>query len=200
MAEGPLFPFLVVGLGNPGSEYRNTPHNIGFEVVDALAKHWNASDFQKKFKGLLSEARLADGKILLLKPQTYMNLSGTAVAEVVQFFKLDVTSQLLIVVDDLDLPPGQLRLRAGGGTGGHNGLRSLHESLGSSEYPRLRIGIGKSETRDGASHVLSKIPKSLQSVYAQAVKDSVTGIEKNLTEGLKIAMNWVNSLGSKNES
>ncbi|MCB0404463.1 MAG: aminoacyl-tRNA hydrolase [Bdellovibrionales bacterium] len=199
MAEGPSYPFLVVGLGNPGSEYRHTPHNIGFEVVEALAKHWNAHEFQKKFKGLLAEVHRPAGKVLLLKPQTYMNLSGESVAEVVNFFKLDPASQMVVVVDDLDLPPGQLRLRKSGGTGGHNGLRSIQECLGMADYPRLRVGIGKSATRDGASHVLSKIPKSQQVLYAEAVENCVASVEHCVQDGVTLAMNWVNSLGNKNE-
>ncbi len=185
-------PFLIVGLGNPGDSYTNTPHNVGFEVVDRLAARWNCAPFRKKFDGLWCEADVHGRKVLLLKPQTFMNLSGKSIAGFVNFFKVPVVDSLLVVVDDLDLPPGQLRLRKAGGTGGHNGLRSTVECLGVDTFPRLRIGIGRSPGADASSHVLGKIPKALKDTYESAFTKTVEGIEFLLKQGVDIAMNQIN--------
>lgn len=154
---------LVVGLGNPGPEYEGTRHNVGFEVLDHLALHegllFEDPDRLEGYTGprVFRFARSHDPDALLVKPQTYMNLSGRAVGPLVRWAKIDV-ADLLVVYDDLDLPLAKLRLRAHGGAGGHNGMISILETLGTDRFPRLRVGIGRSST-DAARHVLSKFDR-----------------------------------------
>ena len=137
---------LVVGLGNPGARYARTRHNVGWLVVDELARRHDGS-FRSKFSGSLAEVRAGDLRLALLKPETYMNVSGKSVAAAVRFFKVE-PQQLLIVHDDVDLDPGRLQARAGGGLAGHNGLRSIAQSLGAQDFLRLRIGVGRPERGD----------------------------------------------------
>jgi PTH1 family peptidyl-tRNA hydrolase len=133
---------LIVGLGNPGREYEHTRHNVGFKVIDELAKRWQISSVQVKFKGLLAEHRAFGTKILLLKPLTYMNLSGESIRQVMDFYKLNA-GQLLIIYDDLDTPTGEIRLRLKGSSGGHNGIKSIIQHVGTEEFSRIRVGIGR---------------------------------------------------------
>lgn len=186
------FPFLIVGLGNPGDKYVSTRHNLGFAVVDALSDRWGAKSPQKKFQGIISESTHENGRVLLLKPQTYMNLSGESVREAAQFYKLEPASQMIVITDDLDLPAGQLRLRLHGGSGGHNGLKSITECLGTEKYARLRMGIGRSPEIPAESYVLMKIPKSEAALYEDAVIQAISGIEEILKVGLEKSMNFIN--------
>src|SRR5512133_4176369 len=137
----PTLDLLVAGLGNPGREYERTRHNVGWMVVDELARRHGGS-FRSKFDGQLSEVRLGDLRLALLKPETYMNVSGKSIAAARRFFKVE-PEQLLVVHDDVDLEPGRLQARRGGGLAGHNGLRSLAQHLGSQDFLRLRIGVGR---------------------------------------------------------
>lgn len=137
---------LIVGLGNPGSRYTGTRHNVGFEVVDLLAKGVGTSPFRRRFQAELAEFADRDGSVLLVKPETFMNLSGVSVRQVLDFYKLPATD-LLVVCDDIALPLGKLRVRAKGSHGGHNGLRNIQDHLGSAEYARLRVGVGARRTR-----------------------------------------------------
>lgn len=184
--------FLVVGLGNPGTKYENTRHNIGFQVVDELARRWGCGAFQKKFKALAVEVQRESIKALLLKPQTYMNHSGEAVHEAVSFFKIPVETHVLVISDDLDLSPGVLRIRLSGGSGGHNGLKSITECLGSESYARLRVGIGRSTTLPADVHVLAAIPHEEREVYRNAVTQAADAVEAVLKDGLQKAMNTFN--------
>lgn len=146
--------FLIVGLGNPGQQYLMTRHNIGFMAIDAIAQSYNFPDFKKKFQGEITESKFGNNAVGLLKPQTYMNLSGQSVQAVMAFYKLK-PEQILVVHDDLDLSPGQVRVKLGGGAGGHNGLKSIDQSIGNN-YWRLRLGIGHPGDRHlVTSHVLS---------------------------------------------
>src|SRR3954464_6603659 len=146
---------LVVGLGNPGSKYEGTRHNIGFEVVDRLAAGGSGATFARKFDGLLAETEIDFRRVLLLKPETFMNLSGRSVAQALRFYKLDL-ADLLVICDDLNLPLGKLRIRGGGSDGGQKGLRDITAQLGSESYARLRIGIGERGPVDAADFVLSR--------------------------------------------
>src|SRR5438270_427862 len=146
---------LVVGLGNPGSKYEGTRHNIGFEVIDRLAEGGAGARFSRKFDGLIAETEIDFRRISLLKPETFMNLSGRAVAQAVRFYKLELTD-LLVVCDDLSLPLGKLRLRGGGSDGGQKGLRDIAAHLGTEDFARLRIGIGERGPVDAADFVLSR--------------------------------------------
>jgi peptidyl-tRNA hydrolase, PTH1 family len=140
---GPSLDALVVGLGNPGPEYAATRHNLGFMVTDRLAGSWSAS-WRSKFSGRLAEARDGDLRVALLQPQTYMNLSGRSVAAAMRFYKLE-PSALVVVHDEIDLALGDVRAKFGGGLAGHNGLRSLREQLGTADFARVRIGVGRPE-------------------------------------------------------
>ncbi len=179
-------PFLIVGLGNPGPKYRHTRHNIGFNVVDALARRWNLT-FTQKYKGEFAQ----HGGAILLKPLTFMNRSGESVKPAAHFYKLPPAS-ILVITDDIDLPEFTLRLRMKGGSGGHNGLKSVTESLGTDEYPRLRIGVGRSDRLAPADHVLTEIPAFQRADYEAIVDRAADGVEACLKEGVAKAMNVVN--------
>ena len=149
---------VIVGLGNPDKQYEQTYHNVGYMCVDAFAEHFSMKFTKKKYNAYLAEGVLQGEKVILLKPTTYMNLSGVCVAECVRKLKLDL-SKLLVVYDDIDLPFGTLRLRKNGSAGTHNGMRNIVENLGSMEFPRLRIGIGRDESKPLRDFVLSKMSK-----------------------------------------
>ncbi len=187
----PLFPFLIVGLGNPGEKYASTRHNIGFVVIDELVKRWKLNNPQKKFHAILQDTTVQNGRVLLLKPQTYMNLSGQSVQEAAHFFKLE-PQQLVVISDDLDTPVGQVRMRLQGGSGGHNGLKSITEMLGTEKYARIRIGIGRQPEIPIENYVLMKIPKSEEKLYEDAVLHATLGIEEILKHGLEKSMNFIN--------
>ncbi len=189
-------PKLVVGLGNPGKEHAGTRHNIGFAALDRLAEKLDCSFRSKwRFSAKVAEATAGDaGKVVLAKPQTYMNRSGSAVNALLSWLKIEPT-QLLVVVDDADLPLGQVRLRASGGSGGHNGLRSIIEALGGNEeFARLRVGIGRSAPlgTDITGHVLGRFGPQEREAAEQAVATAVDAIECCLREGLTEAMNQFN--------
>lgn len=151
--------WLLVGLGNPGSEYERQRHNFGFMVVDMLAEQMRAAPWKSKFQGLLTECTVDDARVLLLKPQTYMNLSGQSVAQVARFFKIPI-EKIIVFHDDLDLPLGKIRIKSGGGHGGHNGLRSLDTCVGQN-YKRIRLGIDHPGHKDLVHHyVLHDFAKS----------------------------------------
>jgi len=196
----PTETFLIVGLGNPGPKYEKTRHNIGFQVLDTLVEKWKAPSFAPKFQGYFTEFSKSGLKILLLKPETFMNLSGRSVQEVLHFYKLDLSSQLLVINDDLDLPVAQLRLRLAGGPGGHNGLKSIIECLGSEAFARLRVGIGRSERVPSEKYVLGKIPKAEHKIFSEAIQFAQEGIEAILKDGLTKAMNVINIKRGSNES
>lgn len=150
---------LIVGLGNPGNQYTKTKHNIGFMSVDNIAQKLSLTFNQTKFKSLYTEGRMGTEKFILIKPQTYMNLSGEAVQAWVDFYKLS-GADIVVIYDDMDLPIGKVRLRAKGGHGGHNGVKSIIQHLGTKEFNRVRVGIGRPFVgQDVTSHVLSQFPK-----------------------------------------
>ena len=136
---------MIVGLGNPGAEYAQTRHNVGFMLVDKLASDLKVDVTKKKFNALMAECQIKGEKIILVKPQTYMNLSGDAVGPLARWYKIN-PSDIMVIYDDMDLPLGKLRIRPFGGTGGHNGMKSLIAALGTEKFPRMRIGIGRTRT------------------------------------------------------
>ena len=186
---------LVVGLGNPGKEYVGTRHNIGFDVVERVAGKLDCSLRKKlKFAAEVGEVTLDSGKIMFAKPQTFMNRSGAAVAALVNWTKV-LPAEVLVVVDDADLPLGQLRLRLAGGSGGHNGLRSIIDALGGTEeFVRLRIGIGRTGPvgADIAGHVLGRFSAAERAAMAAAVATAVDAVECCLRDGFAVAMNRFN--------
>jgi PTH1 family peptidyl-tRNA hydrolase len=182
---------LVVGLGNPGSKYQGTRHNIGFELVDRLARGGSQASFSGKFEGLLAEIEIDYRRVLLLKPETFMNLSGRAVGQAVRFFKLPV-SDLLVVCDDLSLPVGKLRLRPAGSDGGQKGLRDISAHLATDQFPRLRIGIGDDEGVDAADYVLSRFKGSERNAIDDALILASQAVAVWVTQGIDAAMNRFN--------
>jgi PTH1 family peptidyl-tRNA hydrolase len=182
---------LVVGLGNPGSKYQGTRHNIGFEVVDRLALGGSGARFTRKFDGLLAETEIDFQRVLLLKPETFMNLSGRCVAQAVRFYKLG-PADLLVVCDDLNLPLGKLRIRGGGSDGGQKGLRDIAAHLGTQEYARLRIGIGDPGAADAVDFVLSRFRSGERPVIDDALILVTQAVAVWATQGLAAAMNRFN--------
>ena len=184
---------LVVGLGNPGPEYRRTRHNVGFEVVEELARRHASTSPQRRFDGELVEIFFGGEKILLLEPLTYMNLSGRSVGAAVEFYKLP-TESVLIVCDDLNLEPGRLRLRADGSAGGQNGLKDIFRRLGSEAVPRLRVGIGRPPGRMSATdYVLGKFTEHEREAFDEAVARAADGVELWARDGITAAMNIINA-------
>jgi PTH1 family peptidyl-tRNA hydrolase len=182
---------LVVGLGNPGSKYEGTRHNIGFELIDRLAAGGPGVTFSKKFEGLAAETTVDFHRVLLLKPQTFMNLSGRSVGQALRFYKLD-PADMLVVCDDLSLPLGKLRLRGGGSDGGQKGLRDITAHLGTDAYPRLRIGIGERGEVDAADFVLNRFRSSERPIIDDALILASQAIAVWTAQGLAVAMNRFN--------
>jgi peptidyl-tRNA hydrolase, PTH1 family len=190
-----IVPTLIVGLGNPEPKYDKTRHNIGFEAVDALAKLWQIPwQENRRFKGFLAEGRSpGGGKIYLLKPLTYMNRSGESIRAVVDWYKLQPES-VLVIYDDMDLPVGRLRMRLSGSAGGHNGIKSTISHLGGQNFPRLRIGIDKSNgDRETISHVLGRFSPSEQQVMTEVLHLVLQAVEMSLKEGVEKAMSLYNA-------
>lgn len=187
---------LIAGLGNPGAKYRDTLHNVGFEVVDALARRYRGTFESAPADALMARVRgLTSGlpdDVLLVKPLTFMNVSGRAVGELQRYFKIDVGA-VLIIVDDVNLPAGQLRARRGGSAGGHNGLKSIIEGLGTDQFPRLRVGVGRGDPRrDLADHVLGRVTPDLKETLATAVDAAASAAELFVTDGIEEVMNRFN--------
>ena len=182
---------LVVGLGNPGTQYDRTRHNVGFMVLDALAERQGAAIRRKRFGALAEEISIGAMKLVLLKPQQYMNRSGQATATAAGFYKLSAQN-VLVVCDDLALPVGRLRLRAKGSAGGHNGLKDIIARLGTDAFARLRVGIGDSGPREAADYVLSRFDGDEQTAVAEAVDRSVQAVLCWAQDGVETAMNRYN--------
>ncbi len=182
---------LLVGLGNPGNQYELTRHNVGFMVMDALAQKWGITWQEKtKLHGWVGQGK----EVVLLKPSTYMNDSGRAVQAVCHWFKI-APGDILVIYDDLDLPFGKLRLRKNGSAGGHNGMKSIIQHLGTQEFPRLRVGIGRPQVGDSAHYVLAAFNSQQKEQLAQILAQAVQVIELGMQQGLDRAMNVVNALG-----
>ena len=185
---------VIAGLGNPGAEYANTPHSIGFEVVDAVARGIGASwKGSSSFKGELATGLLGGVKVLLVKPQTYMNLSGECVSPVLKYHNATI-NDLLVVSDDIDLPVGRLRIRKGGSAGGHNGLKSVIERTGSSDFVRLRIGVGRDpQSRSNViGYVLGKFSPEARKAMDEVVAAAAEAVGAIENENLETAMNRYN--------
>ncbi len=198
-ADSPQMPKLLVGLGNPGQKYERTRHNIGFEIIDDLAKAWfvKLSD-NKRFQGHVAETRSVSGdRLILLKPSTYMNRSGQSVRAVLDWYKLE-PSQVLVIYDDMDLPIGKLRMRLSGSAGGHNGMKSIISHLGTQDFPRLRLGISRADgaenqaDRTVISHVLGKFSPDERKVVDATVSLAGEAIEFSLGKGIERAMSLYN--------
>lgn len=191
---------LIVGLGNPGSQYSTTRHNAGFMVIDRLSdRHGKGTPPRARFKSVATEVSIGEVKCMLLKPTTFMNLSGQAVGEAIAFFKVSPAEDLLVIVDDLYLPTGAVRLRPGGGSGGHNGLEDLHRVLAGDAYPRLRVGVGmlpgggKPPHIEQADYVLSRFSEEERALLDASLVKAAHGAELWATRGLAHAMNTINA-------
>ncbi len=184
---------LLVGLGNPGREYEQTRHNVGFMVIDELAKRWNLSYNQTKFNGLFSSHIVGTEKVILCKPLTYMNLSGECVRPLMDYFKMDI-DDLLVIYDDLDLPVGKIRLRVKGSAGGHNGIKSLIHHLGTDQFKRIRIGIGRPQNGQKVTdYVLGRFISEEQPDIQHAIIRAADACEKFMTEPFLQVMNEFNA-------
>jgi PTH1 family peptidyl-tRNA hydrolase len=186
---------VIVGLGNPGPRYRGTYHNVGFEVVDELARRHGAAFGSSPADALTARVRGLAEDVLLAKPMTFMNLSGGAVGDLQRFYKVP-PADLLVVFDDVNLPIGRLRLRASGSAGGHNGLKSIIASLGSDAVPRLRVGVGRGDPRrDLASHVLTRASEDDAEILREAAVLAADAAEVFIASGIEEAMNRYNNRG-----
>ncbi len=184
--------FLIAGLGNPGREYRATRHNIGFMLVDSLAQRLGVSFSRMESKALVTKGEYEGRRLVLAKPQTYMNLSGSAVSSLIRFYKVP-QQNLLIAYDDVDLPLGTIRLRAGGGSAGQKGMGSIIERLGTQDFPRLRLGIGRPPGRmDAADYVLQPFRKGELELLPEFLERAVAAVLVFVTSGLESAMNQYN--------
>ena len=186
--------FLIVGLGNPGREYARTRHNAGFLLVESLAEKWRAHwNEEGKFSSQGAKAEKAGRKLFLCKPQTYMNLSGEAVGKMAEFYKIS-PKQILVLVDDADLPFGEIRLRKSGSSGGHHGLENIQHHLGTQEFPRLRIGIGRTDSnvREITNYVLGQFSAAENELLQKIISRASEQVESWLDEGIEKAMSKFN--------
>ena len=185
--------YIIVGLGNPGREYGNTRHNIGWDVIDVLADRAHVDVLEKKHKAIIGKGVIAGQKCILAKPQTYMNLSGESVRELVDYYKIDEETELIVISDDVSLEVGQIRIRKKGSAGGHNGLKSIIGHLGHDTFQRVKRGVGeKPKGYDLADWVLGHFSKEERKLMDDAAKRAAEAIELMITEGADVAMNRYN--------
>jgi PTH1 family peptidyl-tRNA hydrolase len=183
---------LIVGLGNPGPQYEKTRHNIGFTVLDAFAKEHDIDLTKNKFNAIYGSAEVAQNSCVLLKPQTFMNLSGRSLVPALAFYQIPI-KKVIVIHDELDIPFGQIKLKVGGGHAGHNGLRSIIELCGSADFIRIRMGIGRPKFGDVSSFVLSPFTNDEQITLSTFCDQAVADIKTILTQGVTQAMNLVHS-------
>lgn len=185
--------FVIVGLGNPDRKYEKTRHNIGFDVIDALADKYNIPVGDKKHKALCGTGIIEGMKVLLVKPQTYMNNSGESVGEIMNFYKLDAEEELLVIFDDISLKPGNIRIRKKGSAGGHNGIKSIIAHTGTQNFKRIKVGVGeKPEGWDLADHVLGHFNTEERKEVEGAIEDAVKATALILADDIDQAMNEFN--------
>lgn len=184
--------YLIIGLGNPGIEYEKTRHNMGFQTIDIISKKYNINLTRQKFEGIYGEGFVEKQKIMLLKPQTYMNLSGKCISQFVQFYKIP-WENILIIYDDMDILPGTIKIRKQGGPGSHNGMKSVVQELNCKEFPRIRIGIGKPENKEEmVSYVIGKVEKEEWNVLEKGIETAAKAINDYLINGIDYTMNTYN--------
>ena len=185
--------YLIVGLGNPGRQYEATRHNMGFDTVDCLIEKHNVPQGGVKFNAMYGKGIIGGDKAILMKPLSFMNLSGGPVRDMVNFFKIDPEKELIVISDDIDLEPGQLRIRKQGSAGGHNGLKDIIQKLGTQNFVRIKIGVGaKPQGWDLADHVLSRFPDSERKLVDEAIREAADAVEKIIAQGPDAAMNEYN--------
>lgn len=186
--------FLIAGLGNPEKRYEKTRHNIGFDTIDALAERYQISITEKKHKALCGSGVIDGVKVVLAKPQTYMNLSGESIAEIVNFYKLDPESEMLVIFDDISLAPGNIRVRKKGSAGGHNGIKSIIASVGTQNFMRIKVGVGEKPAGwDLADHVLGRFSEEDRTAVESAIRDAEEAAVLMLHGEVDKAMNDFNA-------
>ena len=186
--------YVIAGLGNPGREYEGTRHNVGFMTLDALADKYNIDVREKAFKGLIGKGVIEGNKVILVKPQTYMNLSGECIRQVMDYYKVD-PSECIVAFDDISLEPGKIRIRKKGSAGGHNGIKSIISCLGTDAFPRLKFGVGdKPKQMDLADYVLGRFNSEDEAIVAKELEKACNAIECMVTEGYDAAMNKYNGV------
>ena len=183
--------YLIVGLGNPGKEYENTRHNIGFDVIDYIAKENNINITKEKFKGIYGDGIINGHKVILLKPLTYMNLSGDSIRELSNFYKIG-NENIIVIYDDISLEVGRMRLRPKGSAGGHNGIKSIIANMGTDEFPRIKVGVGQPKG-DLVSHVLGKFSKEENKILDNVIEAAEKATLCIVSKGINEAMNKFNS-------
>jgi len=187
--------YLVIGLGNPGREYENTRHNLGFAAVEEVAQTLDIPElkFKHKCNALVGEAKLDGHKVILAEPQTFMNLSGDAAIALSQWYKIP-PENIIVIHDDVDLEPGEIKIKMGGGSAGHHGIESVTARLGTPDFVRIRVGVGKGGANDVSEHVLDDIPPSQRTSINGAITNASDAVISIITEGLNPAMNKFNGL------
>ena len=185
--------FIIVGLGNPTAEYAGTRHNVGFDVIDQIADKYNISVTERKHRAFCGKGVIGGQKVILVKPQTYMNLSGESVRSVLDFYKVDVETELLVIFDDISLDVGQLRIRKKGSAGGHNGIKNIIQHLGTNVFHRIKVGVGeKPKDYDLADYVLGHFSKGEREQMEEGYKKAVNAVELMLQGEVDAAMNEFN--------
>ena len=186
--------FIIAGLGNPTSQYEGTRHNIGFDVMDALAEKYNISISEKKHKALCGKGVIEGEKVLLVKPQTYMNLSGESIAEILNYYKLDAEEDFLVVFDDISIAPGNIRIRKKGSAGGHNGIKNIIAMTGTQNFKRIKVGVGeKPKGWDLADYVLGRFSDEDRKKVNDAIEDAIGAVSMILRGETDQAMNCYNA-------
>lgn len=185
--------YIIVGLGNPEDKYKGTRHNVGFDVIDYLADKYNISVDTKKHRAYIGKGAIEGQKVLLVKPQTYMNLSGESVGSIVEYYKIDPEEELLVVYDDISLDVGQLRIRKKGSAGGHNGIKNIIAHLGDNVFPRIKVGVGeKPKGYDLADYVLGHFSKSERELMEEGYSNTVEAVKMIINGDIDKAMNEYN--------
>lgn len=182
--------YLIVGLGNIGREYEKTRHNVGFDTIDLLAEKYNITLNREKFKGVYGEGHIGTEKVILLKPSTYMNLSGESVREASSFYKID-NEKIIIIYDDISIPIGRLRIRNKGSAGGHNGIKNVILNLGTDSFPRVKVGVGQ-PNGNLVSYVLGKFSDEERNVLGEALETSLLAVKEIIEKSVEEAMNKYN--------
>lgn len=184
--------YLIVGLGNPEEEYSKTRHNMGFNTINKIAKNYNIDISKNKFQGLSGSAMIEEQRVILIKPQTYMNLSGNCVKEFANFYKIE-KEDILVIYDDMDIEPGKIKIRKKGSAGGHNGMKSIIQMLGTEEFPRIRVGIGRPEHNgDEINYVIGAIPEEEIPKLDEGTEKAKEAVIEILKNGIDSAMNKFN--------
>ena len=190
--------FIIAGLGNPGLPYEGTRHNVGFDVIDAIADEYNISVDYRKNRALIGKGIIEGQKVILAKPQTYMNLSGESVREFIDYYKMDPETEMIVIYDDIDLEPGQIRIRKKGSAGGHNGIKNIIAQLGTQNFYRIKVGVGaKPKGWDLADYVLGRFSSKEREVVDAAIQDAADAVEMIIEKGIDAAMNHYNGSGKK---